>query len=329
MHGLHTEAREASMELDDLRCFLVVAEVGSLTRASETLYLSQPALSRMIRRMESATGARLIQRHSRGVQLTHAGEAFAAHASQVIATIDTACAQARVIATDEKPLRDAPLELRVGMLFPAAAELTQPIIDTFRRAEPNIHVAVVDIAHHGGERSLLEGQVDVAFLWSPISGPGIEVFPTFVDECVALLSENHPLAKRAALDVSDLRDEAFTSTKSMSPEWRAASTLDVWRHSPQHAVPVPTVVEAMQAIAQGRAVSIGPRSLARYSPTPGIRCIPLNALITPTSVVCMRQHDNRPHARRFVRLATDLATKLIHLVPEASPPMQAEPHWLS
>jgi DNA-binding transcriptional LysR family regulator len=85
------------VDLTDLQCMLVVAEEQSITRAAARLYLSQPALSRRIRRLERSIGSALFLRHSRSVSLTPAGAALAEQARVVIVAAAVALQRARAV----------------------------------------------------------------------------------------------------------------------------------------------------------------------------------------------------------------------------------------
>ena len=85
------------VDLTDLQCMLVVAEEQSITRAAARLYLSQPALSRRIRRLERSIGSALFLRHSRSVSLTPAGAALAENARGVIIAAEVALQRARAV----------------------------------------------------------------------------------------------------------------------------------------------------------------------------------------------------------------------------------------
>src|ERR1044072_6552286 len=78
------------MELRHLRYFVAIAEERSFTRASERLWVAQPGLSAQIRRLESELGVQLFERHSRGVDLTGAGELFLERARTALAATEAA-----------------------------------------------------------------------------------------------------------------------------------------------------------------------------------------------------------------------------------------------
>ncbi|WP_233148327.1 LysR family transcriptional regulator [Rhodopirellula sp. MGV] len=76
------------MELDQLRYFLKLAEMGNFTRAAEELLISQPALSRSIQKLEEELGVPLLVRKSKATDLTDAGVLMKSRAEQIMAIID-------------------------------------------------------------------------------------------------------------------------------------------------------------------------------------------------------------------------------------------------
>src|SRR5690242_20308288 len=110
-----------------LRSFLAVAEDGSLTRAAERVFVSQPALTKQIRQLETQLGVRLFDRSRTGMALTDAGRELARRAPGVLAAWDDA------LHATQATGRRAARVLRVGFLASAANEATQEIVAEFAR----------------------------------------------------------------------------------------------------------------------------------------------------------------------------------------------------
>src|SRR5580704_10236674 len=89
------------MELRHLRYFLAVAEELNFTRAAERLHIAQPPLSQQIRQLEDELGLQLLERGSRPLRLTEAGQFFKTEAMNLIAQLDQAVAGARRIGRGE------------------------------------------------------------------------------------------------------------------------------------------------------------------------------------------------------------------------------------
>src|SRR3954452_13950249 len=110
------------MELRHLRYFVTIAEERSITRAAERLWIAQPGLSTQVRRLEAEIGIQILNRHSRGVELTPAGEVFLERARATLAAAETA----RSTGTDlEAALVGT---VRVGIATEAPAGLAPPLL---------------------------------------------------------------------------------------------------------------------------------------------------------------------------------------------------------
>src|SRR4029453_10557953 len=98
------------LDLRDLRYFEAIAELGHLGRAAEQLHLTQPALTRCIRRLEETFGTELFQRVGRGIELTSAGEALLARARRLhVAADETAREMVEFAGGDSGPVQLGPL----------------------------------------------------------------------------------------------------------------------------------------------------------------------------------------------------------------------------
>src|SRR5207245_510312 len=113
-----------------LRYFAAVAAEGSLSRAAERLFVSQPALTKQIKQLESQLGAQLFTRSRAGMTLTASGQALAGRTPGMLADWDQAVRETRAAASRAAHV------LRVGFMSSAANEATQQIIAAFGRRRP-------------------------------------------------------------------------------------------------------------------------------------------------------------------------------------------------
>jgi DNA-binding transcriptional LysR family regulator len=143
-----------TMELRQLRYFVAVAEERSVTRAAEKLWIAQPGLSTQIRRLENELGIRLFDRHTRGVDLTEAGELFLDRARVTLAAAEAARSTGRDL---EAGLVGS---IRLGVATCAGWRGTSALLATFARDRPDVEVTVSE--SYGGTltRDLRDGRLD-------------------------------------------------------------------------------------------------------------------------------------------------------------------------
>ncbi len=147
------------MAIDNLRLwrqFLAVADAGSLSRAAMELGLAQPALSRKVAELEAALGSRLLERHSRGVVLTPAGELFKARAERILdATRDLKDAMSARV---ERPHG----RLAFGMPPSLGMAVTVPAMERFHTAYPEVVLQVMESTSRSLRDALLARRIEVA-----------------------------------------------------------------------------------------------------------------------------------------------------------------------
>jgi LysR family transcriptional regulator, nitrogen assimilation regulatory protein len=144
------------MELTQLRTLIQVAELGSLSRAAERLRIAQPALSRQIRLLEAELGARLFERHGRGMMITDQGRDAVAHAIRVLAEVDELRAGA---VEGSAPLTGC---VAIGLPPTVADVVSVPLVAAFQATHPRAAVRLVS-AYTGYLLDWLRrGDIDVA-----------------------------------------------------------------------------------------------------------------------------------------------------------------------
>jgi DNA-binding transcriptional LysR family regulator len=289
------------MDIDTrlLRSFAVVAAEGNLTRAAERLFVSQPALTKQIRQLESRLGVQLFTRSRAGMTLTAAGQALAAQAPAVLDRWDQALRETRAAASC------AARVLRVGFISSAANEATQQIIAAFARRRPGWRADLQQASGSDPTAGLAAGDVDAALLRLPFPGQGemrTEVLLT--EPRWVALPATHPLARRDQISFRELWDEPFVAATTETGWWR-----DYWLATAErqgHPVRIGYATDQpdawLTAIANGYGVALTPESAARYYARPGITYRPVTD-VSP-SQVCVAwppANDTNPVVRDFVQ----------------------------
>lgn len=194
------------MELRRLRYFVVVAEELSFSRAAGRLYLSQPALSQQIRKLEEEIGVVLLRRtNRRRVELTEAGRALFEGASQALVQMDQSVRTAREVGGARKS--------RLGIGFPEYVNHTPigGVLNTFRRRRPDIeleeHELLVIQQTLQQTNELLRGTIDLGFLLLPVEDEALEKEHILRVELLAALPEDHHLAGLAEIPMRALKGE--------------------------------------------------------------------------------------------------------------------------
>lgn len=182
--------------------FVRTVECGSFTRAAESLDYSQSAVSRMIRDLESECGLALLSRSRAGVQLTAEGTKLLPYARSLCAQYERFQTQVDELAGLQSGL------IRVGTISSIATHWLPKIIRRFREDYPNIDYELV-LGHYGEiTQWLTDGRVDCGFLRLPVKGDFEAVFLE-EDPLLAVMPEDHPLAKLDRVPLAALCEEPF------------------------------------------------------------------------------------------------------------------------
>jgi DNA-binding transcriptional LysR family regulator len=194
------------MEHRHLRYFVAIAEERSFTRASERLWVAQPGLSAQIRRLEAELGVRLFERHTRGVDLTPAGELFLERARVALAAVDSAAATGRDLETGVIG------RVRLGLATGARWSLASGLLHRFSRQRPGVELTVVET--YGGSlwRDLRDGRLDALVAPFGHASADLTTLELGHEAWAALVGTNHRLAGIGPLPVRELAGERIAVT---------------------------------------------------------------------------------------------------------------------
>lgn len=173
-----------ALAIDDLRSFVVLSEQLHFRRAAEILHVSQPALSKQIRRLEDRLGGPLLIRRSRGLHLTPAGHILLQHARQIIDDSESAERVTRLA------LRGEAGTLRVGFGIAVLARGLPNLMLRFRKRFPNVDLSVRNMSTSDQLEALAGRKIDVGFVRLPIRSAAITTIPIVKERLMIVLSEH-------------------------------------------------------------------------------------------------------------------------------------------
>ena len=195
------------MDLEELRIFLTVVELGSFTKASIRLGSTQSGISRRVQRLEEELKTRLLYRNGRGVTLTEAGIRVKAMSEDVFQLIDETREE---LSAAGKSLRGA---ITLGLPPSLGASLSMPLARRFQEAHPEVRLRIVE-AFSGTLLEWLEGaQVDLAVLYDARRSPTILTRPLLV-ETLYLIERATGQARGSYATEADLAEGPFAMSTS-------------------------------------------------------------------------------------------------------------------
>jgi len=204
------------LNLGRLKVLSEVVSKGSFSAAAESLSYTQSAVSQAIARLESETGATLVVRDRRGVRPTPAGATLVTHAEEIFGRVEAAEADLAAV-----------LGVRSGRLrvasFPSAGATLMPLaVAAFRASYPGISLTLAEGEPEEMAPRLKAGEFDLALLFEfsgvrERPGTGLRSTKLLDDPMHVALPAEHPLARKRALRLVDLRDEDWVQTSASSP----------------------------------------------------------------------------------------------------------------
>jgi DNA-binding transcriptional LysR family regulator len=239
------------MDLFQLETFLAVAEERSFSRAAVRLHRTQPAVSQVVRKLESELGEVLFERAARDGTLTQAGELLRDYAEKLLSLRHEASN-----ALDE--LRS----LNRGRLLLAANEYTclylLPVLDEFRRRCPHIGVTVQRSLASKIPDELLQRNVELGIM-SYRPDEHFRSIRVYTDELAFVVSPQHPLARRRSLSIRDLGKETFVAHNVPSPLRRKVIETFTAHKTPLNMViELPSLEAIKRFVAGGNGVALAP-----------------------------------------------------------------------
>lgn len=191
------------MEFREMKSFIAVADKRSFTKAAEQLYISQPSLSKAIKKLEEALQVELFDRSTRDLRLTDAGQIVYKQGKQVVDLLNDLphlLKELTDIAAGEIKFGIPPL---IGTLF------FPHIASTFSKQYPKVRLELIELGAKLIEQLVEERKIDLGLVVLPVNETIFNIHPYFQDEFVLCIHRKHPLAKRDSIALPELKDEQF------------------------------------------------------------------------------------------------------------------------
>ena len=145
------------MDFNQIRYFLALSDTLNFTRAAEQCYVSQPALTQSIQRLEAELGGELIHRDGRNTELTPLGKSLRGHFEQIDRTRHLVRTTAKNFTSGETA------ELNIGVMCTIGPQLLTPMLEVFQMQHPMISLVLHDVTSSSISDLLLSGALDGAF----------------------------------------------------------------------------------------------------------------------------------------------------------------------
>lgn len=298
------------MELRDLRYFAAIAEHRSVRRAAEALNLSQPGLSKSLRRLEQELGTKLVARTPKGVELTAVGSVLTTHVRRLQLGFEDVAREAAELSEGRAG------HLRVGA-GPACADLLPVGYAALQKEAPGVTFSATASDNDVMVPALLKGELDlIVNYFSAWPLPGCEIDPLPGDyDIVVYAAASHPLAKKRTCTLADLAGQGWVLAPiNMQPGHWLLQAFD------KHGLPPPRVAFEtrsvplrLQAVAETRHLGFLARRVVRQAASQyRLKELPIKGVATwrrPVGIISRKGAYLSPAARRFIEILKTTAKR--------------------
>lgn len=205
------------MEFRQLEMFVALVEAGSVQRAAERVFRTQPAVSMAIRKLEEELGASLFNRSDRNPAPTEVGRLLCDYATRLLAARDEAVVAIDGFARAERG------HLRIGASESISHHLLPEVLSAFHDSHPGLTLEIACRSSRLLARDLRERRLDVALLASAPEEEGVEAECLMRDDLVLIVAPEHRFARFADVGVADLAGENVIVEGLSTPAGRAVT----------------------------------------------------------------------------------------------------------
>lgn len=248
----------SAIERVHLEIIRATDRLGSVTAAAESLYVTQPAVSHSIRKLEESLGLKIWNREGRSLRLTQAGEYLLSVANRLLPQFERAEQQLQQFAQGERGT------LRIGMECHPCYQWLLKVAAPFLQAWPDVDLDVMQKFQFGGIDALFGHDIDVLVTPDPLNQQGLCFEPVFDYEQVLVVGKEHRLRRAKQVEPEQLAEETLITYPV------SIDRLDIFSRflTPAGVIPkrhklIETTDIILQMVACGRGVAALPRWLVK------------------------------------------------------------------
>ncbi|MEC5212273.1 DNA-binding transcriptional LysR family regulator [Polaromonas sp. CG_9.5] len=295
------------LDLQQLNCFVVLAEQLHFGRAAACLHISQPPLSLKIRALENKLGLQLFLRSSRHVELTHSGEILLHEARRLLRDAEQLTKLAASLELGEAGA------LAIGYNAVMSYRLMPNLVAAFSERFPRVKLSLHEMVSAEQITALREHRLDVGLLRPPVP-KGFQTLPLGNEEMLVFLPANHPLAAQDAIEIEALASEPMVMFSKLDASYLHYVVVDMCAEAGFMPITVQETrhIHAIVAlVGTGMGVALLPAS-ATHIHMNGVKVRPLKASSTRAaprraqSVLAVIEGNANPVARHFMQVARNV-----------------------
>jgi len=189
------------MTLNELRYIVAVAQEKNFRRAAEKVFVSQPALSLAIQKLEEELGIQIFERSRTSVSFTPTGEMVVKQAQRVLEEVD----QIRIVASQGKDQLIG--TLKIGAIYTVGPYLLPELIPVLKHKAPKMPLEMEENTTANLQEQLVNGRLDAIIIALPFGGAGIATKPLYDEDFNVVVPLDHPWAKRKQIKTAELGTE--------------------------------------------------------------------------------------------------------------------------
>lgn len=207
------------MNLTVLKTFCDLVDSGSFSRAAESNYVSQSAVSQQLSKLESTLSVQLISRGGGIVVPTEAGKAFYRGAKEICRRYEQLVGEVRSVSDSVRGT------LRVGTIYSVGFYFLDPYVREFFQKHPEANLHVSYTSWNQIYASVIDGEMDMGIVACPDANRSLDIIPLEEEQLVVVCPPNDPLAHRESVVAADLEGRKFAAFSGNIPTRRHIDKL--------------------------------------------------------------------------------------------------------